>query len=141
FMLTIFIHGVHGATSRNFLMNDNVQGAEVRNNTLQKNWWTPDNPTNDWVMNREMAHMMGGFSGNIYENPDFIRIRDVSFSYDLPQSLIGRAGFNRLRVYMTGRNLATITKWTGMDPDLYDQNSQRAIPMQKEYVFGLSMGF
>src|SRR5690606_31481431 len=59
FMLTVFIHGVHGATARNYLMHDNVQGAEVRQNTLYKNWWTPENPTNDWVMNREMAHMMG----------------------------------------------------------------------------------
>lgn len=141
FMLSIFIHGVHGATARNYLMNDNVQGAEVRYNTLKKNWWTPDNPTNEWVMNKELADNMGGYTGNIYENPDFVRIKDASFSYDLPQSLIGRAGISRLRVYLTGRNLVTITKWTGMDPDLFDPNSQRSIPMQKEYVFGLSLGF
>ncbi len=141
FMLTIFIHGVHGATARNYLMHDNVQGSEVRQNTLYKNWWTPENPTNDWVMNREMAHMMGGFSGNIYENPDFIRIKDVSLSYDLPLPLLGISGINRFRVYVTGRNLATFTRWTGMDPDLFDESSQRSIPMQKEYVFGLSLGF
>lgn len=140
FMLSIFIHGVQGATVRNYLMQDNVQGAEVRFNTLKKNWWTPENPTNDWVMNKELATNMAGFTGNIYENPDFIRIKDVSFAYDLPKTLIGKAGLSRLKVFVTGRNLFTITKWTGMDPDLFDQNSQQRIPMQKEYVFGLSLG-
>ncbi|GEO03727.1 SusC/RagA family TonB-linked outer membrane protein [Adhaeribacter aerolatus] len=140
FMLSVFIHGVQGATVRNYLMQDNVQGAEVRFNTLKKNWWTPENPTNDWVMNKELATNMAGFTGNIYENPDFIRIKDVSFAYDLPKNLIGKAGLSRLKVFATGRNLFTITKWTGMDPDLFDQNSQQRIPMQKEYVFGLSLG-
>lgn len=122
-------------------MNDDVQGAEVRYNTLKKDWWTPDNPTNEWVMNKENADNMSGFNGNIYEKTDFARIKDVSLGYDLPKSLIGKAGFSRLRVYITGRNLATFTKWRGMDPDLTDEQGQQRIPMQKEYVFGISMGF
>lgn len=141
FTLSIFMHGVHGATVMNYLMNDNVQGAEVRFNTLKKNWWTPDNPTNDWVKNEELATQMEGNSAHIYENPDYVRIKDVSLSYDMPQSLIGKLGLTRLRLYVTGRNLLTFTKWTGMDPELVDEDSQQEIPMQKEYVIGLSMGF
>lgn len=141
FILRVFIHGVHGATVRNYLMNDDVQGAEVRYNTLKKNWWTPENPTNDWVMNKEQADNMAGFTGHIYEQPDFIRVRDVSLSYDLPQNIIGKAGLGRLRVYFTGRNLATFTKWPGMDPDLFEEKAQQKIPMQKEYILGLSLGF
>lgn len=141
FTLSVFIHGVHGATMMNYLMNDDVQGAEVRYNTLKKNWWTPENPTNDWVMNKEQANTMSGFSGHIYEHPDFVRIKDVSLSYDLPVNVAGKIGLNRLRLYVTGRNLATITKWTGMDPDLFDEDSQQSIPMQKEYVVGMSLGF
>jgi TonB-linked SusC/RagA family outer membrane protein len=141
FTLSIFMHGVSGSTVENYLMNDNVQGAEVRYNTLKKNWWTPTNPTNDWVMNAELANNMSGFSGTIYEKPDFVRIKDVSLSYDLPKSMISKIGLSRLRFYVTGRNLVTFTKWTGMDPDLVDEDSQQDIPMQKEYVFGLSLGF
>ena len=141
FTLSVFMHGSAGATVENYLMNDDVQGAEVRYNTLLKNWWTPDNPTNEWVMNKENADVMNGFSGNIYEKTDFVRIKDISLGYDLPKSLISKAGFSRLRVYVTGRNLATFTKWRGMDPDLTDEQGQQRIPMQKEYVFGVSMGF
>ena len=64
FTLSIFIHGVNGGTMMNYLMNDDVQGTEVRYNTLKKNWWTPDNPTNDWVVNAENADQMNGFKGN-----------------------------------------------------------------------------
>ena len=141
FTLRIFMHGVYGATAIDYLMNDQVQGEEVRYNTLKKNWWSVDNPTNDWVKNEELAIQMAGQSGHIYDNPDFIRIKDVSLSYDLPKSLIGKVGLNKLRLYVTGRNLFTITQWPGMDPDLTDIKGQQKIPMQKEYVFGLSLGF
>ena len=141
FTLSVFIHGVHGSTVENYLMNDDVQGAEVRYNTLKKNWWTPDNPTNDWVMNAELADNMSGFGGTIYQRPDFVRIKDISLSYDLPKMTIGKIGLNRLRIYLTGRNLVTFTKWPGMDPDLVSEDAQQEIPMQKEYVIGLSFGF
>jgi hypothetical protein len=135
------MHGVSGATVQNFLMNDDVQGAEVRYNTLKKNWWTPTNPTNDWVANALLANNMSGSSGRIYEKSDFVRLKDISLSYDLPKSMISKMGLNKLKVFVTGRNLVTITKWTGMDPDLTDEQAQQRIPMQKEYVFGLSFGF
>lgn len=141
FTLSIFIHGVSGSTVQNYLMNDDVQGAEVRYNTLKKNWWTPTNPTNDWIANALLANNMSGASGRIYERPDFVRIKDISLSYDVPKGVIGKIGLNKLKVFVTGRNLFTFTQWTGMDPDLVDENAQRRIPMQKEYVFGLSFGF
>ena len=122
-------------------MNDDVQGAEVRYNTLKKNWWTPTNPTNDWVSNALLSNNMSGASGRIYEKPDFVRIKDVSLSYDLPKTALGRIGLNKLKVFITGRNLVTFTKWTGMDPDLTDEQAQQRIPMQKEYVIGLNLGF
>lgn len=141
FTLSAFVHGQAGATVENYLMNDDVQGSEVRYNTLLKDWWTPDNPTNEWVMNEENADLQNGFSSSIYEKTDFARIKDISLGYDLPKAFIGKAGFSRLRVYVTGRNLATFTNWRGMDPDLTDREGQQRIPMQKEYVFGLSVGF
>lgn len=141
FGLSIFMYGVHGRTTMNYLMNDQVQGAEVRYNTLKKNWWTPDNPTNDWVKNEEFADHEQGYAANIYENSNYIRIKDISLSYDLPTDLVNKVNIRRLRVYVTGRNLLTFTKWTGMDPALVDEDSQQQIPMQKEYVFGLNLSF
>jgi hypothetical protein len=121
-------------------MTDDVQ-VEVRYNTLKKNWWTTNNPTNDWVMNAQMANQMSGFGGNIYEKTDFVRLKDVSLAYDIPKSAISKIGLSNLRIYVTGRNLLTFTQWSGLDPELVDQAAQRNIPMQKELIFGLSLGF
>jgi TonB-linked SusC/RagA family outer membrane protein len=141
FTLNVFVHGVHGVTTQNFLMTDEVQGAEVRNNTLLKNWWTPTNPTNGWIMNKLEAARMAGNLGRIYESSNFIRLKDISLAYDLPKSLIDKASISRLRLFVTGRNLATFTNWTGMDPELTEQASQLGVPLQKEYVFGVTLGF
>lgn len=135
--LSVFMHGVHGVTKNNVLKSDNVYTG-VQLNTTKKNWWTPDNPTNDWYMNHIDAHRMQGVGANNYEDASFIRIKDITLSYDFEKLLLNKLGIDNLQIYFTGRNLFTITKWEGLDPEL---SSQRNIPLQKEYVFGLNLGF
>lgn len=137
FNLDVFIHGVHGVTKENTLMTDETW-ADVRRNTITKNWWTPENPTNEWVVNELYAERMSGILGAIYEDASFIRVKEVSLSYTLPKTFLNRFSVDNLRIFVTGRNLATITNWRGLDPEL---DSQHQIPLQKEYVFGLNFEF
>jgi TonB-linked SusC/RagA family outer membrane protein len=140
FSLSFFFHGVTGVTAHNDRMTDDVQN-DLRYNTIKKNWWTPTNPSNDWYMNHKLAGQMQGMGATLYESTDFIRLKDVSLAYDLPKNAISRIGLGNLRVYVSGRNLLTFTKWSGLDPELIDQDAQRNIPMQKELIFGLNFGF
>jgi len=137
FNLSIFVHGVHGVTRDNAIMSDNVT-AEVRNNTIKKNWWTPENPTNEWIMNHLDAGRMSGVTAGYYQDASFIRLKDVSLSYDFPTKWTEALKINRLRTYATARNLMTITKWNGVDPEL---SGSRIVPMQKEFVFGITFDF
>ena len=146
FKLNIFLYGVAGATVRDYMAVD--QGAEIRYNTFKKDWWTPENPTNAWPKNKVDAEVNNGHTGHKYEDPSFIRVKDLSLSYELPQTIIGKAGFSRIRVYATARNMFTFTKWPGLDPELvvdandpFEDNVQLRIPMIKEFVFGLSLEF
>lgn len=132
------MHGVQGVTKNNGLMTDLGVTAGVRHNTINKNWWTPTNPSNDFYMNHVDAFRMAGIQADIYESASFVRIKDVSLSYDLPLTLLGKLGLNKLKLYVTARNLFTFTDWRGLDPELADQE---AIPLQKEFVFGLNLGF
>jgi TonB-linked SusC/RagA family outer membrane protein len=137
FRLDVFIHGVHGVTRNLFpYMTDLETFSVIRRNTFKKNWWTPDNPTNDFVMNHLDAEYMSGIRGFLYENASFIRIKDISLSYDF-SNIVRAIGVDRLRFYVTGRNLFTITQWRGLDPEL---DSQINTPLQREIVFGLNMG-
>ena len=61
FKVNIFIHGVHGVTKDNEYMQDDVYHY-IGRNTINKNRWTPDNPTNDFYMNAQNAHLMAGVS-------------------------------------------------------------------------------
>lgn len=139
FKLDIFAHGVHGVTKNIFpLMTDLETFSVIRRNTTRKNWWTPENPTNEFVMNHLQAEYMSGIRGYVYDPASFVRLKDVSLSYDFQGSLLEKAGLSKLKLYVTGRNLMTFTKWRGLDPEL---SNQEAIPLQKEFVFGLSLGF
>lgn len=139
FKLDVFVHGVHGVTKVNELMIDDVYET-VRRNTIKKNWWTPTNPTNDFYMNSKYANILGGDESQdfYYEDASFVRIKEISLSYDLPKSLISKLNVDKFRIYVTGSNLFTLTKWRGMDPEL---DEQRESIYQKEFVFGLSLGF
>ncbi len=137
FSLDVFLHGVHGVTKKNVLREDHVT-AGFRGNTTYKNYWTPTNPTNDFHMNHDDARRMSGIIAAYYEDASFVRIKDISLSYNIPSSTIEKIGIDRLRFYINGRNLFTFTKWGGLDPELPDQVT---IPLQKEIVLGLELGF
>jgi len=140
FSFSFFFHGITGVTAHNDRMTDSVQD-DLRYNTIKKDWWTPTNPSTTWYMNKKMANEMAGHGATLYESTDFIRLKDISLAYDLPKNAISRIGLNNVKVYVSGRNLLTFTQWSGLDPELTDQDSQRNIPMQKEFIFGLNFGF
>jgi TonB-linked SusC/RagA family outer membrane protein len=133
---SFFMHGIHGITSTNALESDNVFG-EVKRNTTMKNWWREDNPTNEWIINDVNGGSNGGRGASKYYSKDFVRIKDITLSYDFTK-LLQSVGFSNLQVYATGRNLITISNWPGLDPEL---DAQRALPLQKEYVFGIKLSF
>ncbi len=137
--LSIFMHGVHGVTKYNAMKQDTGVGSETRGTTIVKNWWTPDNPTNEYYMNALRAHNMGGAGASYYENASFIRIKDVSLSYDFPRGILNTIGIEKLRIFTTVRNLATFTHWKDGDPEL-DQG-RGDFPLHREFNFGINVGF
>lgn len=132
--LYIFVQGVEGTSRSNSLLTDNNVQSGVRYNTTVKNWWTPDNPTNEFYANVVGATM--GYTVPIYQSDAYVRVRDISLSYNFPTTLISRLKLSKLRVYLNARNMFTFTKWTGLDPEIGDQTG---IPLQKEYQVGLDI--
>ena len=139
FKLDVFVHGVHGVTRVNELMIDDVYET-VRRNTIKKNWWTPENPTNDFYMNNKYANTLTGDESTefYFENASFIRIKEISLAYDFRENILSRLKLDKFRIFITGSNLFTFTRWRGMDPEL---DEQRESIFQKEYVLGVSLGF
>lgn len=137
FSLSVFVHGVHGVTKANELFQDASSSSGVRRNVILKNWWRSDNGTNDFYANHIDAGAQQGFSTLPYRDAGFVRFKDITLSYNLPVTALGKLGLSRATFYFSGRNLITITDWQETDPEL---NAGRgAIPLQKEYVFGITL--
>ena len=71
-----------------------------------------------------------------YENASFARLKDISLAYQMPSVVTNKLKLTSFKIYFTGRNLATITKYKALDPELTDQYG---LPLQKEFVLGLTI--
>ena len=57
-------------------------------------------------------------SENFIEDGSFARLRYVTLSYNFPKNILERISINSLQVYATGRNLFTISDYSGIDPEI-----------------------
>ncbi|HRO44301.1 TonB-dependent receptor [Agriterribacter sp.] len=82
------------------------------------------------------------------EKGDFLRLKNIVLGYTLPLNLTERAGISKLRVYVTGQNVFTFTKYSGLDPELgySDGNKQINVdiaqyPQSRSWTFGVNVTF
>jgi TonB-linked SusC/RagA family outer membrane protein len=83
------------------------------------------------------------------EDGSFLRINNITLGYTLPKSLLSVYGISSLRVYVTGNNLATITGYSGYDPDVSSRRNSpltpgvdySAYPKARTFLFGLNVTF
>ena len=97
-------------------------------------YWTPTNGNNEYARTSEVHGAYGG-GLRIFKPSSFLRIQDVSLSYNVPYTLVQRLNIANLRVFVSSRNLATFTKWPGYDPESGNT------PMPKSYTLGASLSF
>ena len=103
-------------------------------------FWTPYNTDAeypDWSKGYEMQ-----FDTHIYENADFLRLKNLQFAYTLPKRfLAGQNVLNGLKLTFTGRNLMTATKYSGVDPEVDSNVSVGRLGNSKQYLFGIELTF
>lgn len=130
FELSFFIRADLGVyTQNNEYKNSFAGGQFERTNWYNFPYWTPENGENKW------ARLASNFSSpafNMYENSSFVRLQDISLSYNLPNTLVNRFGVSDVMLFVNARNLITISSWSLWDPE------SRNIPMPKNFTFGLS---
>nr|WP_084407213.1 TonB-dependent receptor [Pedobacter panaciterrae] len=69
------------------------------------------------VQNPDGSRNYEGNTSRFFEDASFIRLRDVTVGYNLPKSISSKLKISNARLYITGSNLFTITKYTGPDPE------------------------
>ncbi len=71
-----------------------------------------------------------------YTDASFIRLKNLSLSYQLPNNLVRKMHFQNLTVYLRSQNLITITKYKGIDPE---SQSLSALPPLRIVVGGIKV--
>ena len=83
------------------------------------------------------------------EDGSYLRVKDISLSYDIPRNIINKIHLTRLMPYISATNLFTITGYKGMDPEVNQYGNSGAVqgidwgtyPMCRSFVFGLKVEF
>lgn len=83
------------------------------------------------------------------EDGSFIRLKDLTLAYSFAPEVISRIGLTQLRPFFTATNLFTITRYTGMDPEVNQWGGSGAVqgidwgtyPHSRNFMFGVNIEF
>ena len=148
FDLSIFLNSSYGnkiynRTRANLDLGSGYTGSigDLRNR------WTPTNTTAT-VHRAELASAVV-LSDRYIEDGSYLRLKNISLGYTFSKKLLSKVKIKSARIYVSGQNLVTWTKYTGYDPEV-SSNGQNAVssgndtgayPTSKTVLGGLSLTF
>lgn len=128
----------YGAKKTSFLYNSLVtsDGRSAAHKDIL-NRWTPEN-TNTLIPRAYHAFSGFGYGSTslCLQDASFFRLSSATLAYTFPRKLINKIYLDNLRIYFTGSNLFTATKYRGFDPETGDW-----YPNTRMYVVGLNISF
>ncbi|RPD50305.1 TonB-dependent receptor [Hymenobacter sediminis] len=127
-------------------------GTYFDNQTIdQLKRWTPDNRFTDVPQARLYSSNGTGVSSRWVSGGSFLRVKNVTLGYSLPQDLIKRGYLQSARIYVSAQNLFTITNYDGYDPEVNTASFGAASyllghdfytpPLAKTFLVGVNLGF
>ncbi|RHR36397.1 SusC/RagA family TonB-linked outer membrane protein [Parabacteroides sp. AF18-52] len=140
--LYVMIAGVFGGNGYYQAGNTNayITGGDRQwfaSNGLYIPYWTEANPSNKYPA--------ATFTGDSYflglQNRAYVRLQDVTLSYTFNQPWVKNMGINNFKLFITGKNLATITGWDGGDPETGSTALSQTYPIMTNVSFGLNLSF
>lgn len=114
--------------------------------------WSPTNMNSSIPSLTSNASSFEYATSSYYvENASFLKLKNLQIGYTFPvQKVFGQnTGLSKLRVYLGATNLFTITKYSGLDPEISATPSDYPAigvdlgiyPQSRQYLFGFSLGF
>lgn len=151
--LSVFFNGVFG-NKLNFYGVGRFSSANGRfedNQTVnQLAAWTPQNTDTKVPQARLFFNNGAQASSRFIEDGSYVRLRNVTLAYNLPKTLVSKIKLSNVRVFFTGQNLLTFTKYSGWDPEVNADDVVTNIalgydfyttPQAKTFMGGLNISF
>jgi TonB-linked SusC/RagA family outer membrane protein len=140
--LNVYVFARIGQTIyADFLRRYDPQG--VANSTTVINYWTPENPTNDYPRpNKNISLASTLYSSSLgYADGSFVRLRNITLGYTVPTLTLEKSFIKSVRIYATARNPFTYTKSDLLKEYDPERGGSENAPMTKLYTFGLNATF
>lgn len=156
--INLYFYGSSGNKILNYvesnLENFGKRGSEGAENVSLKyfqNHWTPTNPSDRYARAIPTDdNALNSIPSSVWiEDGSFLKLKNLSIGYTLPAGVLDRFAISRIRVYVSSQNLFTITKYTGLDPEIGIQGgnaTQNGVdngtyPSSRYFTFGLNVTF
>ena len=144
--LTVFANYTYGHDVSNRAYQDYLYSTDNRRRILKDglNFWTPTNTNTNIprpnVFSRSVQTLPSGTSSFIVQKGDFIRVRNITLSYDFSQKFLGKIKASSLRVYAQVLEPFLFTRYKGIDPEI-SAGSYDVYPRYRTFLFGLQLAF
>lgn len=121
FDLSLFFQGTYG-NKIYVQINQDIEGFYRGFPVTQRYFderWTGEGTSNtqpraSWTTKSNNARP----SSRFLEDGSYIRLKNLQLGYTLPDKTLKLAGFSQTRIYISGSNLLTLTKFSGLDPEM-----------------------
>ena len=154
FGLTVFGQGVQGNQIFNYVKywTDFPTFAGNRSTRMLYQSWRPGKT--DAILPQLRSSDQVSIQPSTYylESGSYFRMKNIQLTYQLPLVFLSKLGLGATSIYVQGQNLFTVTKYSGMDPEInlraYSAGNDRQIgvdggsyPVAKTYLVGLNLSF
>jgi TonB-dependent starch-binding outer membrane protein SusC len=156
FALTIFLQGSQGNDIYNAsrMETEGMYDAKNQSTNVLDRWRRPGQVTYMPRATTEKDNLVA--STRFVEDGSYLRVKTVTFSYNIRGALLRKWGVTRLQPYFTAENLLTFTNYSGFDPEVsqYGNDPQNpnysalmqgidwgTYPQSRSYIFGLNIEF
>lgn len=144
--LMVFIQGSYGNDVYNASRIETEGMYDGKNQSTQvlNRWRIPGQVTSVPKAGFDLKN-----SSYFVEDGSYLRVKDLSLSYNVKALFLKRIGVSKLQPYFTASNLLTWTNYSGMDPEVNQWGSSGAVqgidwgtyPHSRSFVFGLNVEF
>ncbi len=120
--------------------NSNVQRM------MYENSWTAQNPNPKAEYPKIVPTASGFYNANPvdfwYRDATFLRIKSVQLGYTLPDRILNKSFLSRVRIYVSGENLATFSNYyENWDPEMTTNGSTNFYPLLRVFAAGIDVRF
>jgi hypothetical protein len=138
--LSFFFYFRLGFMINSAFSNDQAT-MQGRYNNLQVDYWTIDNPTNEYPRPNKNQENISYGSTLRYMDGGFVKLRNVTLGYTLPQDIAGRLAMTKLRIYVTAQNPLVWSKYKLFDPESAGNVTSGEMPSSRLFMGGINITF